>query len=287
MAPNGTGPTIALQSFGQLPSSSANIPLRPVDFKREAERLRTYENWPVAFLEGKRMAEAGFYYTRKSDLVKCAFCGIEIGKWEEGDDPIRDHLRWKPHCAFLKNLNVGNVPIAQESTTPPSSQSPEQKSYDTCGPYGIEVRPFSGPENELCQPSLEHLGVNKATAPIHKSFITCETRLKSFENWPVSMKQKPDILSDAGFFYTGTYVLSVLIITVAKYLACSTTMFGLQARAIRPSASIVEEGLRTGWKQTTHGRSTQLGSPNVTLYSFAKAKHLWTSKPTRPISQRR
>lgn len=34
-------------------------------------------------------------------------------------------------------------------------------------------------------------------------YTSKETRLESFDNWPKSMKQTPEQLSDAGFFYTG------------------------------------------------------------------------------------
>ncbi|KAF4514119.1 UNVERIFIED_CONTAM: hypothetical protein B566_EDAN019123 [Ephemera danica] len=45
------------------------------------------------------------------------------------------------------------------------------------------------------------LGVTRATPPRHPEHITIQSRLKSFELWPPSMKQTPDMLAEAGFFY--------------------------------------------------------------------------------------
>jgi hypothetical protein len=51
--------------------------------------------------------------------------------------------------------------------------------------------------------SLAELNINKSTEPIHKNYITPDARLRSFALWPISLKQKPDVLSDTGFYYTG------------------------------------------------------------------------------------
>nr|CAD7444083.1 unnamed protein product [Timema bartmani] len=134
------------------------------------------------------------------NLVWCAFCGVEIGHWEEGDDAMRDHQRWGPHCPFLRKFSVGNVPLAGGS----DEELPANQSYDTCGPYGIEIHPFSGPEKSvLGSASLEKLGVNKTQGPVFPQYASIDARFKSFDGWPLSLKQRPDKLSEAGFYYTG------------------------------------------------------------------------------------
>nr|CAD7199114.1 unnamed protein product [Timema douglasi] len=166
----------------------------------ESERRKTFRRWPVPFMDPDKLAEAGFYYLNKDDIVRCAFCGVEIGHWEEGDDAMRDHQRWGPHCPFLRKFSVGNVPLAGGS----DEEFPANQSYDTCGPYGIEIRPFSGPEKSvLGGASLEKLGVNKTQGPAFPQYASIDARMKSFDGWPVSLKQRPDKLSEAGFYYTG------------------------------------------------------------------------------------
>jgi len=47
------------------------------------------------------MTAAGFYFTKQSDVVRCAFCGVEVGHWEEGDDALKQHVVcWKHSCSF-------------------------------------------------------------------------------------------------------------------------------------------------------------------------------------------
>lgn len=83
----------------------------PPQFNFERERLKSFENWPVSFLSPRDMAAAGFYFLKREDVVRCAFCGVEVGCWVEGDDPMQDHERWSPSCKFVKNLPVANVPL--------------------------------------------------------------------------------------------------------------------------------------------------------------------------------
>ena len=55
-------------------------------------------------------------------MVRCAFCGVEVGQWE-GDDAFKDHQRWSPSCAFVKGLFVGNIPAPPKTSQQPSSSN--------------------------------------------------------------------------------------------------------------------------------------------------------------------
>lgn len=182
-----------------------------MNMKIEADRRRTYENWRVTFMDPNLLSAAGFYYTKIADVVRCAFCGVEVGRWEEGDEPLRDHQRWSPSCGFMRGLMVGNIPFGSDGQPGTSSSSNQEtsRSYDVCGPY-MELRPHSGPEQgsmvnqSLLTPAeMQKHGINQGRGPQHRSYNTYEARLSSYESWPRSLKQKPDKLSEAGFFYTG------------------------------------------------------------------------------------
>lgn len=134
------------------PSQSGNRNTQILNMKSESDRRRTYEKWPVSFMDANHLSAAGFYFTNRSDVVCCAFCGVEVGRWEEGDDAFRDHQRWSPSCGFIKGLGVGNIPIGSDGQPGTSSSlllpfSPQEtnRSYDVCGPH-MELRPNSGPE---------------------------------------------------------------------------------------------------------------------------------------------
>jgi len=67
------------------------INLKHLNFKSEADRRKTYETRRVPFMDANQLAAAGFYFTNQSDIVHCVFCGVEIGYWTEGDDPLKEH----------------------------------------------------------------------------------------------------------------------------------------------------------------------------------------------------
>ncbi|KAI5726807.1 putative inhibitor of apoptosis isoform X1 [Diaphorina citri] len=167
----------------------------------ECDRLDSFKNsWPLTYLSAKQMAAAGFYFLGKkengrfSDDVKCIFCGIELGKWVQGDDPLKDHEKWSPNCWFLRRLKKGNT---------------ESAGYDTCGSLIIEPPKSKSEVSQSCsQPnqvvsSLEKLGIHKNSPPAFPNYATYESRLRSFDSWPISLRLKPVTLTEAGFFYTG------------------------------------------------------------------------------------
>jgi hypothetical protein len=45
----------------------------------DADRLETYEEWHVTFMDKNQLAAAGFYFNNWGNVVCCAFCGVEVG----------------------------------------------------------------------------------------------------------------------------------------------------------------------------------------------------------------
>lgn len=167
----------------------------------EKNRLNSFVGWNVRFIEPVKLAKAGFYFTHKDDRVKCPFCNIEIYQWKQGDDPLRDHKTWSPACRYIRHQPCGNIPMSEDCS--PDS-APESDGYDTCGKFGIQLRPNSYPENEgPLQANLDLLKLIQTRPPAHPKYVTYESRLQSFEDWPVAIKQKPAELAEAGFYYFG------------------------------------------------------------------------------------
>jgi hypothetical protein len=79
-------------------------------------------------MDKNRLAAARFYYTSRGDIVRCGFCGVEVGWWQEGDSPFDVHNHFSPSCGFVKALVVGNIPIDK----PKTSQEPA-RSKEVCG----------------------------------------------------------------------------------------------------------------------------------------------------------
>jgi len=64
-----------------------------LNMKIEADSRKTYDEWPVPFMDKNQLAAAGFYLTNWGDVVRCAFCGVVVSYWKEGDDAFIDHQR--------------------------------------------------------------------------------------------------------------------------------------------------------------------------------------------------
>lgn len=83
-----------LRSFDPItkPKSAARPgwPLSPTSFPR---------------MTPKNLADAGFYFAPTEDgpdTCKCFSCGVNLGGWEEGDDPLDEHWARREKCAWAE-----------------------------------------------------------------------------------------------------------------------------------------------------------------------------------------
>jgi hypothetical protein len=74
-------------------------------------RLKSYETWPLSFMDKNEMVAAGFYCTGIGDTVRCPFCGVEIGYRRFGDNPFSDHKSRSRDCDFVD----ANIPPASDA----------------------------------------------------------------------------------------------------------------------------------------------------------------------------
>ena len=79
----------------------------------EKERLDTFVEWPITFINPKELAACGFYYLRESDHVACIFCHRNVGSWEIGDEPQTEHKKHFPECKFINGKALYNVNLSQ------------------------------------------------------------------------------------------------------------------------------------------------------------------------------
>lgn len=74
------------------------------DFSSKSTRLVTFLDWPRQMRQKPEdLAEAGFFYTGRSDKTVCFQCGGGLKDWEENDDPWQQHALWFSQCAYLKS----------------------------------------------------------------------------------------------------------------------------------------------------------------------------------------
>uniref|UniRef100_A0A646QCJ6 Inhibitor of apoptosis 2 n=1 Tax=Hemiscolopendra marginata TaxID=943146 RepID=A0A646QCJ6_9MYRI len=175
--------------------------------RNESERLKTFKGWPLPFVRVEDLAKAGFFYLKDGDKVQCFFCKGVVGEWERDDIPMSEHQRHFPNCLFVRGIDVGNVPI--EENTNDQFHTPKSSPDDVTGRYQYEMENFSGPEKghinalnlERC--NLGGVGITKHRGPKHPNYATLEARLRSYESWLESIPQNPQELAMAGFYYAG------------------------------------------------------------------------------------
>ncbi|ETN65792.1 hypothetical protein AND_002425 [Anopheles darlingi] len=201
----------------------------------ESNRLRTFEeDWLIRHILPEILARYGFYYTGSRDNVRCHFCSIKLGAWEEGDEVITEHLRWSPYCPLMRKQPTQNVPLDPHFLENVPDPTPDVTSYHG-GPYELvsnstrqyDSVPFCRPEYPEYALESERMSVpdpspdvtsyqsghvsNSARQydsvpfcrPEYPEYALESERKRSLAEWPTAMPQKPQQLSDAGFFYTG------------------------------------------------------------------------------------
>lgn len=77
----------------------------------EINRLFTFTQWKTSTVDANLLARIGFYSLGVGDVVRCQFCRLELGYWEEGEDAVFEHVKWSPWCPLLNGLQTRNVPL--------------------------------------------------------------------------------------------------------------------------------------------------------------------------------
>lgn len=67
-------------------------------------RLNSFKTFPKCFTtyDCEMFAEAGFFYTNKSDCVCCFYCNINLKNWKQSDNQLENHIVFSPNCPFIK-----------------------------------------------------------------------------------------------------------------------------------------------------------------------------------------
>ncbi|XP_043511481.1 putative inhibitor of apoptosis isoform X1 [Frieseomelitta varia] len=200
--------------FVQNPSSTCNVPLIPInnfglasssstetsqdnnvvecqstspcqnkepqkEYRTVSQRLQSFTNWPISsIVSPEKLAKAGFYYLQQDDEVQCTYCGGVLKKWELGDDPEKKHRDTFPDCDFY--LHQDGINKQKNSL------------------YLTNVKLMPGATS-----NLSDLGIQIHTTPKKPQCATYEGRLSTFRGWPANIRQTPEILASAGFYYDG------------------------------------------------------------------------------------
>ncbi|EKX38228.1 hypothetical protein GUITHDRAFT_115571 [Guillardia theta CCMP2712] len=93
------------------------------DVRRLDGRIKTFKLWPHKHyrqLKVRDLAQAGFFFspsTQYQDRVTCAYCGLELGGWEDADIALSSHREANASCPFLTGAIV-DAPSPDDSYKP-------------------------------------------------------------------------------------------------------------------------------------------------------------------------
>ncbi|CAM4934259.1 unnamed protein product, partial [Rotaria socialis] len=69
------------------------------------KRHASYATWPIEDLPPvDDLVRAGFFYTGTKSIVTCFYCNGSLQNWGPNDNPMIEHARWFPHCAYARKL---------------------------------------------------------------------------------------------------------------------------------------------------------------------------------------
>ncbi|KAK3585132.1 hypothetical protein CHS0354_034262 [Potamilus streckersoni] len=184
---------------------------RSPEYQSLEVRLSTFAKFPnYNEISIQDLAKAGFYYTGLSDVVRCYWCDLGLKNWDYGDDPTKEHAKYKQDCVHLRSVkgedfikqtqNEAHLPKTY-TTSPRWSLSASPRERVSAGKREIERQNFhedvqewnwvaqgqSSDKQKLCsnflctpaaQSVLEHGYTDeKVLAAIKKLNIKDETKL--------------------------------------------------------------------------------------------------------------
>ncbi|CAF3902218.1 unnamed protein product [Rotaria sp. Silwood2] len=69
------------------------------------KRHASFATWPNEDLPlVDDLVRAGFFYTGTKTIVTCFYCNGSLQNWGSNDNPMIEHARWFPYCAYAKQL---------------------------------------------------------------------------------------------------------------------------------------------------------------------------------------
>ncbi|XP_019365661.1 PREDICTED: baculoviral IAP repeat-containing protein 7 isoform X1 [Gavialis gangeticus] len=167
-----------------------NLPLFKSSMWCEERRLRTFQHWPDSSpVSAPDLAKAGFFFLGPGDRVQCFCCGGILRRWEAGDVPMLEHLKFFPSCRFACGKEAGNE---QGFSLQEQEMLPIRDILDC-----VDGQIFS---------LLQRMDTEETALPSHPEYPEMrmeEMRLATFHNWPPYNEMYPEQLAHAGFFYTG------------------------------------------------------------------------------------
>ncbi|CAF4249609.1 unnamed protein product, partial [Didymodactylos carnosus] len=76
-----------------------------VTYAEMRKRYASFTSWPQEPLPSvDDLVKAGFFYSGKKTIVTCFYCNGSLQNWGQKDNPMIEHARWFPQCAYARQL---------------------------------------------------------------------------------------------------------------------------------------------------------------------------------------
>ena len=83
-----------------VPTAACNPSYVELPKRQASFATWTHDNLPSI----DDLVRAGFFYTGVKSIVTCFYCNGSLQNWGPNDNPLIEHARWFPHCAYAKQL---------------------------------------------------------------------------------------------------------------------------------------------------------------------------------------
>lgn len=172
----------------------------------EKNRLATFW-WTMSFGKRHELAKNGFFAYDDIGNIRCHFCDLILDWFIT--NPVSQHVVRAPHCSFINGLTTNNRPIQTPLFRDMLTTDEMHESYNYQDPTDrfpiIHSSSFLTVPISIGLPHYHHpppVHQRKLPHPKFPCFSSIWTRKSSYTDWPDALNQTPELLSDAGFFYS-------------------------------------------------------------------------------------
>ncbi|CAF3452021.1 unnamed protein product [Rotaria sp. Silwood1] len=167
-------------------------------------RTASFATWPSENLPSvEDLVRAGFFYTGTKSIVTCFYCNGSLQNWGQNDNPMIEHARWFPHCAYAKQLcGVDLYRKIQESKRAQQERARGNESKEKVSTIGMSGNNTNSNSRQLLIPdesTLSRLVAARLDLPNSQSLLSKNFKLSIIKRcWEDQLRLKQDdFVSDA------------------------------------------------------------------------------------------
>ncbi|CAF2499447.1 unnamed protein product [Rotaria sp. Silwood2] len=161
-------------------------------------RTASFATWPNENLPSvEDLVRAGFFYTGTKSIVTCFYCNGSLQNWGPNDNPMIEHARWFPHCAYAKQLcGVDLYRKIQESKRAQQERARGNESKEKVSTIGMTSSNATSNSRQLLIPdesTLSRLVAARLDLPISQSLLAKNFKLSIIKRcWEDQLRLKQD-----------------------------------------------------------------------------------------------